>query len=153
MQILALTEQILNQVHPYWEYVKQEMRTWLGPVPLTYYLFEDGRVLPSTIELPESVRSAVFTFNPFSKRIQKLSSLEEGRFKPLPYIGIVLKASSEEIDITEWVGEIRAFPIPEFITAKQIILLWSHVHNKYVSFANASIHIIKDDGDEETIYM
>ena len=57
----------------------------------------------------------------------------------------------DEIDISEWVGDVRAFPIPEFITAKQILTLWSFTQHKYISFANANISIVKSDGTEETL--
>ena len=151
MQILAYAEQLFNQIAPYWEYAKKELRTWLGPEPLTYYLLTDGRVLPSTITLPDEVKAETFTFDPFLKRMKKSLGEQEGRLRPLPFIGIVLKTPSFEVDISEWLGELRAFPNPEFVTAKQLILLWSHVHNKYITFQNGSLLLVKNDGTEETV--
>lgn len=151
IQILAMAEQILTQVAPYWEYAKQEARNWLGPAPIRFFLMPDGRVLPSSIVLPDDAKEGVFVYDPFSKRITKLLGTEEGRFKQLPYLGIVLKMQRDEIDISEWVGDIRAFPIPECITAKQILTLWSSTQHKYISFVNANISIVKSDGTEETL--
>ena len=141
----------MNQILPVWEVVKQGLRDWLGPIPQSYYILPDGRVLPSTFTLPEYIQPDVYVFHPLTKRIIKFANVEQGRFKPLPFIGIVIKSRSLEIDISEWLGEIRAFPVPECMNAKQILLLWSYAHNQYISFADATMHIVKDDGTEETI--
>lgn len=153
LQLLALGEQLLNYVYPYWEDAKQSLRDWLGPTPLTYHLLKDGRVLSSTIVLPDEIKSETYAYWPIQKQMTKLLTLVDGRYKPLPIIGIVLKTSQETIDISDWLGDIRAYPVPEQITAKQILLLWSLVQNRYVEFEGSTVEIVKNDGSQETITL
>ena len=149
---LAFAEQMITTLLPYWESLKHELRVWLGPEPLTYHILPDGRVLHSSVVLPEEVRSNAFLFDPITKHITKLVEPVNGRFKPLPYIGIELENSTMKIDISDWLGEIRACPVPE-ISAKQVLLLWSIVHNKYIVFDGSTMQIVKSDGTQETIAL
>jgi hypothetical protein len=71
----------------------------------------------------------------------------------LPFIGIVHKSSTGTTDISEWVGEIRACPIPEFLTVKQILLLWSFVHETHLSLQDVTVGVVKDDGTEEDVHL
>jgi hypothetical protein len=153
LQLLALSEQIYSRVLPYWEYIKQELRNWLGPVPRTYALLQDGGVVPGTFQLSMDIRSRAFVYSPSTKTILKLLNIEEGRKKPLPFIGIVHKSSTGETDISEWLGEIRAYPIPEFLTVRQILLLWSFVHETHLPLQDVTVGVVKDDGTEETVHL
>lgn len=153
LQLLAFTEQIYTQIVPYWEYVKQELRNWLGPVPLTYFLLHDGGVIPGSFQLSSENRSNAFVYSPSSKQIRKLEQVEEGRLKPLPFIGIVHKSQEGDTDISEWLGDVRAFPIPEFLTVRQILLLWSFVHHIYLPLHNVTIAVVKSDGTEEEVQL
>jgi len=154
LNLLALAEQLITYAAPYWEYVKQELRTWLGPVPIRYFLIPDGRVLPSIMIMPEDTNANTYVYDPFTKQITKVQAIsDEGRYKQLPIIGIVIKHASGTIDISDWVGELRAKPVPDFITAKQLVILWSYVHNTFVPFTESSLSIVKNDGTEETIVL
>jgi hypothetical protein len=151
LHILALTEQVYQYVQPYWEYLKKEVRNFLGPEPISYLLLEDGNVIPSSFKLPNEMRPSSFVYHPLTRQILRLDILGEGRLKPLPYLGIVFKSPTQEVDISEWVGNIRAYPVPAFLTAKQLLGLWSNVHAQHLFGKDASIHIVKEDGSEETL--
>ena len=150
IQLLAFVENLITIANPYWEDAKQMLREWLGPVPHTYHLLADGRVLRHDVSLPEEIRALAYMFNPLTRKMSKLvPSGEDGRYKALPFIGIVINGP-DRIDISDWLGEIRSYPIPD-ITPKQIVLLWSLVHNNYIPSENATLDIVKNDGSQETI--
>lgn len=149
LELLAIYERISVYIYEHWEYVKQELRVWLGPEPLTYFLLDDGRVLPSTITIPEDYRTTTYQYTPHNKQITLLTEPNpEGRFRPLPYLGIVIGT----IDISDWLGELRANPVPPNITANQIVQLWSYSSNTFLP-KTGEIKIVKSDGTEETTPM
>ena len=128
------------------------LRTWLGPEPHNFYLLADGRVLPTTISLPADVEATTFLFNPLTYHFTKATATApEGRFKPaVPYLSVVIKQPVlGDVDLSEWVGELRANPVPENLPLKQLVTLWSLVHNKYVPLSY-TLATINAAGDYET---
>jgi len=142
-----------------YDYVQQQvqnaasaLRTWLGPEPQKFYLLADGRVLPATISLPSDIAELAFIFNPQTQHFTSVTAqTSEGRFKPaVPYLSVVIKQPiTGDIDLSEWVGDLRANPVPENLPLKQLVTLWSLVHNQYVplSYTLATINAV---GDYET---
>jgi hypothetical protein len=155
LQALAMYERYVTNVFlPTWEIIKQTIRDWVGPEPLTYYLLTNGHILPSCMKLSDELQSDTFLYNPIRKQITKANNrTPEGRFRPLPFIGIYVTKTTETIDITEWLGEIRANPIPTDISPQQIILLWCYAKNTYFDLKNCKIHTVRTDGTEEDIYV
>jgi len=141
MEYLAWYERVSVSIHSFWEFVKHELRIWLGPEPSSYYLLSDGRVLPSSITLPEDVRPHTYIYDPHTKYI-RLYTNSSGRFRPLPFLGMRF----EDHDISDWVGEIRAYPVPN-LSVKQIVTLWSLSHTTYIP-ARLLVHVVKNDGTE-----
>lgn len=128
------------------------LRTWLGPEPQKFYLLADGRVLPTTIRLPADITELAFIFNPQTQHFTSVAAqTPEGRFKPaVPYLSIVIKQPiTGDIDLSEWVGDLRANPVPEILTLKQLVTLWSLVHNQYVPLSY-TLATINSAGDYET---
>lgn len=150
MEYIAWLGQTINSIYSYWELSKQYLRSWLGPEPMKLYILKDGSVLPSTLLLPTDMEDEAYIFCPNTNQITSLQNpTPEGRFRPLPYIGIQFNAVSNSVDISDWLGEIRANPIPPNITVEQIVRVWMFVHNRYISLKNTKAHIVKNDGTEE----
>ena len=147
----------LNQAY---EFVQQQvqnavsaLRTWLGPEPQNYYILADGRVVPTTVTLPRDVAEQAFLFNYKKNRLTAAAAtLTEGRFRPaVPYLSIVIKQPlSTDIDISEWVGDMRANPVPENIPLKQLISLWSLTNSRYIPLSY-TLETINADGEYETV--
>jgi len=130
------------------------IRRALGPEPQNYWLLEDGRVIPSHIVLPTEVMNSAFFYESATARITAAHTpLQAGRFRPLTYVGIQIHdAIVGNTDISDWLGEVRANPIPE-ITPQQIVTLWSHVHNQYVPpfRRGTTIRATNSMGEETTL--
>lgn len=126
---------------------KQWLRDILGPSPTNYYLLTDSRVLPSSIVLPELELQSAYIYNPHTLRIYQNNTSQEERFRRLPYIAASFNhPTTGEVDISDWVGEIRAHPVPE-LPVKQLLTLWSYAHNRYVPLSDGvQVSITKNDG-------
>jgi hypothetical protein len=143
-----------------YDYVQQQvqnavsaLRTWLGPEPQNYYLLADGRVVPTTFSLPADVADLALLFNTLKQHFTLVTATAPmGRFKPaVPYLSIVIKQPiTGDIDLSEWVGELRANPVPETLTLKQLVTLWSHIHNQYIPLSY-TLATINANGDYETV--
>ncbi len=132
--------------------VVSTLRTWLGPEPHNFYLLADGRVLPTTIMMPLDIIENAFLFDVKTNHITAAGAIRTmGRFKPaVPYLSIVIKQPVlGDIDLSEWVGELRANPVPEILTLKQLVTLWSLVTNTYVPLSY-TLATINAEGDYET---
>jgi hypothetical protein len=128
------------------------LRTWLGPEPQNYYLLADGRIIPTTVTLPRDILESAFLFNYKKNRFTAAAeTLTEGRFKPaVPYLSVVIKQPlTADIDLSEWVGELRANPVPENLPLKQLVTLWSLTNSQYVPLSY-TLAIIDANGDYET---
>ena len=150
MNMLALYEQLSVVVKGYINKAAHIARLWLGPEPEAYYLLSDGQVLPKTIPLPESVHSTAYMYNPDTQSITLASnSAPEGRFRPLPFLAFqVTHPNTGTTDLSDWLGELRANPVPELST-QQLITLWSYIHNRYVSLSpDTVIKVTMSDGTE-----
>ena len=155
MNALAFYEQASVVVKGYLKGAAKTARVWLGPEPSAYYLLNDGQVLPVTIVLPDSVFQTAYVYNPQTQRITLASNTEpEGRFKPLPYLAIQVNSPDmEPIDLSDWLGEVRANPVSEF-TTEQLVTLWSYVHNRYVPFTTGTtITVTNSDGQQVTVTL
>lgn len=129
------------------------LRTWLGPEPQNFYLLADGRVLPTTFSLPVDIAELAFLFNPLTYHFTSVMvTAPEGRFKPaVPYLSVVIKQPiTGDIDLSEWVGDLRANPVPENLPLKQLVTLWSLTNSRYVPLSY-TLETINADGEYETV--
>ena len=143
-----------------YDYVQQQvqnavsaLRTWLGPEPQNYYLLADGRIVPTTVTLPPDVAEVAFLFNTLTQHFTSVTATAPmGRFKPaVPYLSIVIKQPiTGDIDLSEWVGELRANPVPETLPLKQLITLWSLTNSRYVPLSY-TLETINSEGEYEIV--
>ena len=143
-----------------YDYVQQQvhnavsaLRTWLGPEPQNYYLLADGRVVPTTFALPADVADLAFLFNTLTQHFTSAAATApDGRFKPaVPYLSVVIKQPiTGDIDLSEWVGELRANPVPENLPLKQLVTLWSLINSRYIPLSY-TLETINSDGEYETV--
>ena len=154
LSILAFWHNITICLTRVWNVGKQRLRQALGPAPQQFLLLSDGRVLPDTMNLPESIMATVFIYDPLSLRIFQRSTPNTVRFRQLPYIAAGFNhPSTGEVDISDWVGEIRANPVPE-LSVKQLLTLWSYAHNRYVPLSDGvQVSITKNDGETDLITL
>jgi hypothetical protein len=153
IQALALYGNICAYASYYWLVAKQYARTWLGPEQQQYYLLSDGQVLPSSTHVPATVQQTTYRYDPLTNRITAFQNREpEGRFRPLRYLSMRIDNTIVgNIDISDWLGEIRANPVPT-LSPKQILNLWSYTHNQYVPQDGATTVIATTNmGEEETV--
>jgi hypothetical protein len=153
IQLLAFWHNFSVTFYHMLEDFKQWMRNKLGHAPVSYALLPDGRVLPTTVELPEFVRTHTFFYNPRNHRMTQ-GSLEssDARYRRLSYIAMSIQHPLVgNIDLSDWIGEIRAHPVPE-IPVKQLLSLWSLIHNVYIPFSDGTqVNITKNDGENDSI--
>jgi hypothetical protein len=126
------------------------LRSWLGPAPQNYFLLDDGRILPTTVQLPPDVFLSAYLYDSATQRITRADTANpEGRFKPaLPYLSLVVyQHDGKELDLSEWVGDLRSNPAPLLMCSfRQIVSLWSMIHNTYID-ANYSVIYITSEGE------
>jgi len=152
---LAYSNILLNAVTKAWRCLKYTLVQYLGNNPTNYYLLKDGRVLPDTISLPDHEIQTAFLYDSESHTIRKASDANpQGRFRPLPYLSITFQNTYiETIDISDWLGEVRANPVPNTMSVQQILSLWSIVNRRYVPTGdNLEIHVVDSDANETVIH-
>jgi len=153
LEILAWYEQFSTVVRHYWEIAKHSTRQWLGPEPQRWFLLADGRILPSTIALPNSVLATTYEFDPHTNRMHQ-GNEEEGRFRPLPYLSLVVEEEDVgNTDLSDWLGELRAKPVPASMRVEQIITLWSLTNNQYLPTTNTTVRYTTTDGTESVVRL
>jgi len=155
ISFLAYSNTILFYTTYFLKELKHAIVDFLGNNPTNYYLLEDGRVLPDSIQLPDYERVTAYMYNSNTNTISKANNLTpEGRFKPLPYLSITVQNDHvPRTDISDWVGEVRANPIPRNINVKQIIALWSLVNRRYTPTGEGLvIHVVDSDANETVIH-
>ena len=135
---------------------KNALRTWLGPAPQNYYLLADGRVIPASIPLPEEEQQQAHLFEVQSNRLSSVAFPNPaGRFRPVPFVSATLNHPTYgATDLTDWIGELRANPVPQNLGILQLLQLYSLVHNVFVPIrGGVTINVVKNDGEEETIRL
>lgn len=153
MKLLAFYEQVYVFTKYYSEIGKYYARQWLGPAPQNYLLLADGQVLPSVTQLPSTVTASTHLYDSSTNRITCISNPSpEGRYRPLQYISMRIESEIVgNIDMSDWLGEIRANPVPN-LSIKQILSLWSLTQNTYVPFdGKTSVFVTKNNGFDDTV--
>ena len=153
LQLLAFWHTTSVYLSNVWDVAKTKAREWLGPAPQYFYLLQDGRVLPSSVSLPNSLADSTHMYNPFTHKMTLLTNTDpDVRHRRLHVIAANFShADTGNVDISDWVGEIRANPVPE-LPIRQLLTLWSLVHNRYVPFSGGvQVSITKNDGETDLI--
>lgn len=154
LEFLAYANICFTELSKVFQFLKHALVNALGNNPTHYYLLSDGRVLPDSIELPEPDFQTAFLYNSTTNTISRANdTTPQGRFKSLPFLSITFKNQYiQRTDISEWIGEVRANPVPVNMNAKQLLTLWSLVTNRYVPIAdNLEINVVDSDANETVI--
>ena len=154
LTLLAFYERASVFVKNAWEDAKAAARIWLGPAPQNLLLLADGAVIPADMSIPDAIRNTAFLYHAESQQITAANAAAtEGRFRRLPYVAMTVNHPIVgNTDMSDWLGEIRANPVPD-LHLKQILSLWSAVHNIYMPHSgNLRIHTTKSDGTEAEIH-
>lgn len=127
------------------------LRHYLGPEPQNLYLLQDGRILPTSIELPASVLASSYMFDMQNNHLTKMDDSVPGRYRPLSILALqFIHPDIGSVDISDWIGDIRMFPARD-ITPRQLIELWGARHNRYVPLNDTRITITRNDGSVESL--
>jgi hypothetical protein len=156
MECLAYANTAYSTFQKYWKYTKHNVVEYLGPLPQNLYLLQDGRVIPDSIEIPEQEKASAYIYLCETHTICKATNTTpEGRFRPLPFLSIVFQNDyTERTDISEWLGDIRANPVPETIQVKQLLALWSLTTNTFVPQGNGMVVNVTDsDGNDSVLHV
>ena len=105
----------------------------LFPEAPNYYILYNGDVIPANVKGAEKYLSSSYLFDTDTQRITAANApTPAGRFKGIGVLGLsILRKDEPPIDISEWVGNIRANP-PITLTARQLVVLWSKIHKVYI---------------------
>lgn len=155
LQLLAFWHQLTVYTGIVWNAALAKIRSFAGPAPMNYYLLQDGRVLPNSINLPTELVVTTYEYTPHSYRLSLLSNTDLGaRFRRLPTIAMSFNhPSTGEVDISDWLGEIRAHPVPE-LSVKQLLTLWSLAHHRYVPLSDGvQVSVTKNDGETDLVIL
>jgi hypothetical protein len=153
LQLLAFWHQLMVYSTIVWNATLAKIRTAVGPAPVNYVLLEDGRVLPDSIQVPDEVRSSTYLYDSHSHRLSLLSNNDPAaRFRRLHVIAASFNhQSTGEVDISDWLGEVRAHPVPD-LPVKQLLTLWSLTHHRYVPLSEGvQVSLTKSDGETDLI--
>lgn len=151
--LLAYLERTLGWIQMKTDQAKQKLREWLGPAPQNYLLLADGRVLPANIQIPEEAeRATTYLFEATTSRMTLLNQpIPTSRFRQLHVISCTLQKGEATYDLSDWISEIRANPVPPTVPLKQYVQLWSLVTGSYVPFSgNVTVTTTSDRGDVTT---
>lgn len=127
------------------------LRRYLGPEPQNLYLLQDGRIFPTSIDLPAAVLASSYMFDIQNNHITKMDGSIPGRYRPLSILALqFMHPDVGVVDISDWIGEIRMFPARD-ITPRQLLELWSAHQNRYIPLNDIRITITRNDGSVETL--
>jgi len=148
LEFIAWYERASQWIYQGVEYVKQETRALLGPGPTQHILLADGRILPATVSIPAAVQETAYLYDEQTNRISSMGPAPEGRFRRLPFVSLrVEHPVFGTTDLTEWIGAIRANPVP-VLPIQQILHLASLNLGRYIPIQGATIHRVNDEGTE-----
>lgn len=120
------------------------MRAALGPEPERVILLGNGDIVRSSFRGADL--SGAFVYDPALSQIRPLADVP-GRKRPAPFVAMTVHSGTDVIDLTEWIGEVRAAPLPFPLTAPLLVDLWSHSYQTYIP-SNATIRYTTREGDE-----
>jgi hypothetical protein len=120
-----------------------QVRTWLGPLPKSYNLLEDGRVVPSTIGLPIPLLQTHYEYVPEECVLRQFLSTE--RPKRISYIAVEVNGHdlSDWIQSLRWVGSVEP-SLPSLVT------LWGYIHQRVFELGTI-IHVTTNTAEELTM--
>jgi len=134
----AATAQYINYCLDFLQQQKNNavnlLRQWLGPLPQNFWLLDDGRVLPITYTLPNSVANLAYLYD---CEIHHMFGMNVNNGRPrraTPYLSVVIHQPDQEpLDLSDWMNELKVQPPPATpFVLPQLVDLWAAVHHTYV---------------------
>jgi hypothetical protein len=133
----------------YSEMGKKKLRTWLGPSPQNYVLFDNGDIVPESVSLVPTLESSALIYNQSESKIRQLQHCSDEKLKRLPWSSIEYKGAHTTLDLTDWISQIKCTTSQECPSLKQIIHLGFLVHHEYLEERNAIITVLDRLGEKE----
>jgi hypothetical protein len=149
LQAFALFHQLQQTVLLFLTHAKKACRTVLGPEVPNFYILRNGDVVPTYFSNIEDQLSTAHIYDVETQRISNALIPMEGRYKPLTILALCITLpNGKKVDLSEWVGNIRANPnIP--LAPKTLIDLWSASTNTYVRYQ--TVEVTDNLGDVHTV--
>jgi len=134
---------ITNYCSSIYEISLNKARTWLGPLPQSYYVLSDGRVVPSTMTLPSSLLGTYYEYIPDTFVLQQ--SFSTSRPRRISYIAVELEGEdlSDWIQSLRWVGSVEP-------SLQSLITLWGYIHQRVFAYGTI-VHATKNTAEEVTM--
>ena len=131
---------ITNYCSSMYEISLNKARTWLGPLPQSYYILADGRVVPSTMILPISFLGTHYQYTPNEHVLQQ--SFSTVRPKRVSWIAVEM----DHYDLSDWMQSLRWVGSVE-PSLPSLITLWGLIHQRVFELGT-TIHATKNTAEE-----
>ena len=120
-----------------------QVRTWLGPLPQSYNLLEDGRVVPSTMTLPISFLGTHYEYIPEEHVLRQ--SMSTARPRRISYIAVEVDGH----DLSDWIQSLRWVGSAE-PSLSSLVTLWGYTHQRIFAYGTV-IRATKNTAEEVTM--
>lgn len=134
---------ITNYCSSIYEISLNKARTWLGPLPQSYYVLEDGRVVPSTLTLPISILRTHYEYIPDTFVLQQ--SFSTSRPRRISYIAVEVDGQ----DLSDWIQSLRWVGSAE-PSLPSLVTLWGLIHQRIFELG-ITIRATKNTAEEVTM--
>ena len=134
---------ITNYCSSIYEISLNKVRTWLGPLPQSYYVLTDGRVVPSIMTLPSSLLGTYYEYKTGESIIRQ--SFSTARLRRISYIAVEVEGN----DLSDWIQSLRWVGSAE-PSLQSLVTLWGLIHQRVFELGT-TIHATKNTAEEVTM--
>lgn len=136
LYLLSVYGSLYNYSQSYKRLLFSKIRHYIGPEPSNYYIMPCSRIVSASMNISEQDKSTAILFNTENKTLLSLQKYCDKPQRP-KYISILISHPSfaDDIDISDWIGDIRANHDIS-LSLKQFVELWSFDNNQYIPFDN-----------------
>ena len=134
---------ITNYCSSIYEIGLNQVRKLLGPLPQSYYVLSDGRVVPSTLILPSSLLGTYYEYIPDTFVLQQ--SLSTSRPRRISYIAVEVDGH----DLSDWIQSLRWVGSAE-PSLQSLVTLWGLIHQRIFAYGTI-VHATKNTAEEVTM--
>ena len=134
---------ITNYCSSIYEISLNKVRAWVGPLPQSYHVLTDGRVVPSTLILPSSLLGTHYEYIPEEHVLRQ--SLSTARSRRISYIAVEV----EGYDLSDWIQDLRWVGSAE-PSLHSLVTLWGLIHQRVFAYGSI-VHATKNTAEEVTM--
>ena len=134
---------ITNYCSSIYEISLNKVRAWVGPLPQSYHVLTDGRVVPSTLILPSSLLGTHYEYIPEEHVLRQ--SLSTARSQRISYIAVEV----EGYDLSDWIQDLRWVGSAE-PSLQSLVTLWGLIHQRVFAYGTV-VHATKNTAEEVTM--